>query len=327
LRSRKLLEGKPYVLERAGIPFHVFDQSADLKALDELANERGKEVSNQMGHFSSPSLACAETRSWHQVAQTSVATGWENLRLSQVKRSLLPLTALRAFEAAGRHESFKRAADELSVSEAAISRQVRDLERELGIRLFNRMHRAVHLTNRGRELLAELTRSFDAIDAALSALAGPSQDIVSVSAEPTFANLFLVPQLGSFSKLHPDLEVSLEANSTVVDLRDPDGPTLAVRYSLTRSTWPNVEVRHLVDDWLTPMVSPELAPSLTRPSELLKFKLLKDESRDAWTRWLVAAGIDDTPDWGRHSRMPPTPCRPLSSGRGPFLATACSATT
>lgn len=215
-----------------------------------------------------------------------------------MKRSLLPLTALRAFEAAGRHESFKQAAEELSVSEAAISRQVRDLEKRVHSSLFHRDHRSVHLTDRGRDLLTGLTRGFDAIDHAIVAAAGRVQEVVSLSVEPTFANLFLIPHLGQFSKSHPDVEVRFEANSALVDLRDPDGPTLAIRYSLERASWPNVEARHLMDDWLTPMLSPGLAATIKKPKDLLRLKLLKDETTNAWMRWFKAAGVIGAPDWG-----------------------------
>ena len=116
-----------------------------------------------------------------------------------MKRSRLPLTALRSFEAAGRHRSFKAAADELAVSAAAVSRQIRDLEALLGLPLFERAFRAVRLTASGEQLLAEVSSSFDAIAAVLDKLIGTAerQEIV-VSVEPSFASLFLVPRLGDF---------------------------------------------------------------------------------------------------------------------------------
>src|SRR3569623_127773 len=112
-----------------------------------------------------------------------------------MKRSRLPLTALRAFEAAGRHQSFKKAAAELSVSEAAISRQVRELERSVALQLFLRDHRAVHLTDKGRDLLRRVSLGFDAIDAALTVVADFEQQTIGISVEPTIANQFLVPLL------------------------------------------------------------------------------------------------------------------------------------
>jgi LysR family glycine cleavage system transcriptional activator len=236
-----------------------------------------------------------------------------------MRRSRLPLTALRAFEAAGRHESFKRGAAELAVTEAAISRQVRDLESSLGILLFSRDHRAVHLTDKGHDLLARVSMSFDAIDSALTMVAGLEQQSISVSVEPTFANLFLVPALGDFSQLHPDLDVRLEANSTLVDLRAPDGPSLAIRYSLEGTSWPNIEARMLFEDWLTPMVSGKLARTLQQYEDLPHFKLLKDETSNAWTRWLSSAGIEELPQWGPTFSNAATAVQGAEFGQGAVL--------
>ena len=236
-----------------------------------------------------------------------------------MKRSRLPLTALRSFEAAGRHESFKKAAAELSVSEAAISRQVRELERSLALQLFLRDHRAVHLTDKGRDLLARVSLGFDAIDAALTAVAGLEQQTIGISVEPTFANQFLVPMLGEFWASHPGPDVLLEANSALADLRAPDGPSLAIRYSLDRSSWPNVEARLLVEDFITPMISASLAASIKQPRDLLRLKLLKDETSNGWTRWLSAAGVDGTPDWGPTFSNAATAVQGAEFGQGAVL--------
>ncbi|TIW71006.1 MAG: LysR family transcriptional regulator, partial [Mesorhizobium sp.] len=110
-----------------------------------------------------------------------------------MKRGRLPLTALRSFEAAGRHLSFSRAAEELFVSQAAISRQIRELEAFLRQPLFHRLHRRVELTDAGQRLLDRLVRSFDDIDRVLSDLAAsPAQSVVRVSVEPSLAAVWLV---------------------------------------------------------------------------------------------------------------------------------------
>lgn len=109
-----------------------------------------------------------------------------------MKRGHLPLTALRSFEAAGRHLSFSRAAEELYVSQAAISRQIRELETFLRQPLFFRHHRRVELTDTGRRLLDQLVRSFEGIDRLLSELtAAPTQSVVRVSVEPSLASVWL----------------------------------------------------------------------------------------------------------------------------------------
>lgn len=215
-----------------------------------------------------------------------------------MKRSMLPLTALRSFEAAGRHQSFKQAAAELHVSDAAVSRQVRDLEVLLGTRLFDRDHRSVKLTGPGWALLASISQSFDEIDAAVSRhITMPSQKVVSVSAEPTFAALFLVPRLNDFAQLYPDIEVQCESSAALVDVSDK--PRLAIRHSLRDTSWPRSQARQLLADTLTPMASVKLAgPPLQGPADLAGVRLLRDENDQAWLRWLDAAGIDAPPTWG-----------------------------
>lgn len=121
-----------------------------------------------------------------------------------MKRGHLPLTALRSFEAAGRHLSFSRAAEELYVSQAAISRQIRELEAFLRQPLFFRHHRRVELTDTGRRLLDQLVRSFEGIDRLLSELtAAQTQSVVRVSVEPSLASEWLVPRLNRFRELRP----------------------------------------------------------------------------------------------------------------------------
>src|SRR5688500_18385440 len=137
-----------------------------------------------------------------------------------MKRGRLPLTALRSFEAAGRHLSFSRAAEELFVSQAAISRQVRELEALIGRPLFNRLHRRVELTDAGTSLLTSLTASFDDIDRRLSEiLARQPQSLLKVSVEPSFAGEFLIQRLNAFQELHPEIEISVEADSRLIDFR------------------------------------------------------------------------------------------------------------
>ena len=216
-----------------------------------------------------------------------------------MKRSRLPLTALRAFEAAGRHQSFKKAAEELAVSEAAISRQIRDLEGQLSGALFERGHRNVRLTSGGARLLGQLTKSFDAIDTALSELlAPPRKKRVFVSVEPTFATLFLIPRLAEFTVAHPDIDVQIESSSTLVDLSGDDAG-VAVRYSLTDKSWPRLEARHLIDNLLTPVVAAgHLAIEIKSPLDIAKIPLLRDENEAPWQRWLAIAGVQIRPTWG-----------------------------
>ena len=215
-----------------------------------------------------------------------------------MRRSRLPLTALRAFEAAGRHQSFQRAADELAVSEAAVGRQVRDLERLLGQPLFHRHHRAVRLNAVGARLLAETTQSFDRLDAAVMAvLPTANAQEITVSVEPTFATLFLVPRLDRFGREHPEVLVNVEVGAALADFH-AGGIALAVRHSVARSAWPRTEARHLLDVRLTPMWRPDLDPQKDPLAVIASTRLLRDESDEPWRTWLMSLKEPVEPNWG-----------------------------
>ncbi|WP_455272388.1 LysR substrate-binding domain-containing protein [Rhizobium herbae] len=211
-----------------------------------------------------------------------------------MKRGRLPLTALRSFEAAGRLESFTLAAEELFVSQAAISRQVRELEALLGTALFTRHHRKVRLSAEGARLLETLASAFDTIDARLEELrAAKPVTLLTVNAEPCFAGCWLVPHLADFRALHPQIDVSVESESRLVEFRS-DTAELAIRYSTTVSAWPRTQARHLCDITMVPAVSPEMARDGTAfktPADLLAYTLLHEETRDVWARWFAAAGL------------------------------------
>lgn len=178
-----------------------------------------------------------------------------------MKRGRLPLTALRSFETAGRHLSFSRAAEELYVSQAAISRQIRELETFLGRPLFLRLHRRVELTDAGHRLLGRLVRSFDDIDRVLSELAAsPAQAVVRVSVEPSLAAVWLVPRLNRFRQLRPDIDVSLEVDPRPIEFRS-DQPELALRFSAHATSWPRSEAERLASTVDSPVLSPALLAS------------------------------------------------------------------
>ncbi|UVK52564.1 LysR family transcriptional regulator [Mesorhizobium sp. AR02] len=211
-----------------------------------------------------------------------------------MKRGRLPLTALRSFEAAGRHLSFSRAAEELFVSQAAISRQIRELETFLRQPLFERHHRRVELTDAGRRLLAQLVRSFDDIDRLLSELvAVPAQSVVRVSVEPSLASVWLVPRLNRFRQLRPDIDVSLEVDPRLIEFRS-DQPELALRFSAHAISWPRSQAERLASTVDSPVLSPALlasGPALEKPIDLARYTLLHEENRQGWARWFEAAGV------------------------------------
>ncbi|MEQ1954448.1 transcriptional regulator GcvA [Mesorhizobium sp. CN2-181] len=213
-----------------------------------------------------------------------------------MKRGRLPLTALRSFEAAGRHLSFSRAAEELFVSQAAISRQIRELESLLEKPLFERLHRKVALTETGTHLLAQLTASFDAIDNRLDEIIRrPAQHVVTVSVEPSFAAAWLVPRLHLFNSLRPDVDVSIDASARLADFRG-HAVDLAIRHSLTVRSWPRTQSRHLTNCGKMPVMAPGLlasGPPVLSPSDLCRHTLIHEDNRDGWSDWFKEAGVKD----------------------------------
>lgn len=197
----------------------------------------------------------------------------------RMKRGRLPLTSLRSFEAAGRHLSFSRAAEELFVSQAAISRQIRELEAFVGKPLFERLHRSVELTEAGTALITRLTRSFDDIDRCLTE-AMATQCLVRISVEPSFASGWLVPRLNLFRTKRPDVDVSVDVDARLVEFRSHEAD-LAIRHSVTESSWPRTDAERLIDTTVTPVLSPTLLASgrpLMQPDDLRHYTLLHEEN-------------------------------------------------
>lgn len=212
-----------------------------------------------------------------------------------MRRGRLPLTALRSFEAAGRHLSFTKAADELAVSQAAVSRQVRELETLLGLPLFERRHRSVVLTDAGARLLSRVTDGFDLIAGAMTEIGGePRLSVVRVTCEPTFASMWLVQRLQSFRDQRPDIELVLDVDTRLSDLR-AGGFDMAIRFSNRSTEWPRTQSRLLIECKDTPLVSPDIAATVTTPADLANHTLFHDDGRVFWTTWFEAAGITGLP--------------------------------
>ncbi|HMM63815.1 MAG TPA: LysR substrate-binding domain-containing protein [Mesorhizobium sp.] len=213
-----------------------------------------------------------------------------------MRRGRLPLTALRSFEVAGRLLSFSKAADELFVSQAAISRQIRELEAFTGYPLFERHHRRVSLTGNGVRLLEQLTASFDDIDRRLAELrATLPHETLTVSVEPSFAGMWLVSKLNAFGAQHPDIDVSLSVDPRVIEFRGQEAE-LAIRFSAADTAWPRTRAEHLLDISFAPVLSPALlasTPPLRTPDDLRHHTLLHDENRNGWSKWFEAAGVGD----------------------------------
>ena len=209
-------------------------------------------------------------------------------------RRLPPLNALKAFEAAARHQSFTRAAEELCVTQGAVSHQVKALEAALGLKLFNRERQRLVITEAGRDYLAVLRDAFDRIALGTTRIVQrQSTGVLTVSTSPDFAAKWLVIRLGRFAEAHPDIDLRISATLHHVDFARED-VDLAVRHG--DGSWAGLEVVRLCSEELFPVCSPKLMAGrnrLRRPADLLRFPLLRlDESSD-WPRWLEAAGVPD----------------------------------
>lgn len=201
-----------------------------------------------------------------------------------------PLSALRAFESAARHESFARAAAELSVTPSAVSHRIRDLETVLGIVLFHRDPRAVRLTDAGRELLPDVTTAFGQLRSALERVRTKDKaDVLRISVAPAFASGWLVPRLAHFRTAHPEIEVRLDTSTTLLALPSPDLDA-AIRYTAEPARDGLVSHR-LFDDEMIAVCAPSVASRLHDLADLADATLLHSFSGCSdWTTWLAAAG-------------------------------------
>ncbi len=218
---------------------------------------------------------------------------------------LPPLTALRAFEAAARHLSFAKAAEELNVTPAALSFQIKNLETHLGRPVFRRLNRAVELTEAGRLLAPGLREGFDAIGRAWRA-ARRSADLTTlrVTAGPAFTAKWLAPRLFLFAGENPDIELRFTASLRLMDF-DRDEVDIAIRFG--QGSDEGFFSETIIREWLTPMLSPDLAARISTPADLARVPLLHQDDtaflrphRD-WDTWLRAMGV--TPPEARGTRF------------------------
>jgi len=207
---------------------------------------------------------------------------------------------LRAFQAVARHLNFRAAAEDLSLTQSAVSRQIQSLESEIGVSLFLRHTRAVELTGAGTQLLRAVTPSLERIDSAVRLIRqSAGRKSVSISTWASFASMWLIPRLESFQHAHPDIDIRIDATDTSVDLETSD-VDLALRYAVP--THMPAQAQRLFGEQLTPVASPWLlksGPRLNRAQDLTQFALV--EAGDAyrsqhmewltWQRWLDAQGL------------------------------------
>jgi LysR family transcriptional regulator, glycine cleavage system transcriptional activator len=209
------------------------------------------------------------------------------------RRRLPPLGALQAFEAAARHMSFTRAAEELRVTHGAISHQVRGLEASLGCALFRRLHRCIVLTEVGEVLFTKVRAAFDLLEMTTAQVVRTStKRPLVVSCIATFSMRWLMPRLHQFKARYPDIDIHLCAPGSPIEFPRND---IDVAIRVGPSDWPeDMEGRAFLDEEFGPVCSPALAQRcpLVRPEDLHRYTLLHTETRKhAWHDWLRIAGV------------------------------------
>nr|WP_218628108.1 LysR substrate-binding domain-containing protein [Variovorax sp. dw_954] len=212
-----------------------------------------------------------------------------------------PISAghLRAFEAVARHLNFRAAAEEMALTQSAVSRQIQSLEEEVGVGLFLRHTRAVELTSAGAQLLLAVQQSLPRIDGAVRQIRqSAGRKSVSLTTFASFASMWLIPRLEAFQRDNPDIDIRIDASDVAMDLEMAD-VDIALRYG-PASTMPPGAVR-LFGETLTPVASPWLiksSPPIRKPADIVSFTLI--EAGDAhrshlewltWRRWFETAGL------------------------------------
>lgn len=253
--------------------------------------------------------------------------------------SLPPLKSLRAFESAGRHLSFRKAAAELHVTPAAISHQIKLLEDHLGIQLFKRMTRAVELTEVGRAFLPKLKEAFEHVAQAVNSVRTYQETgTLSICVPPLFGAKWLTPRIRGFVQSFPDIDIRLSTSMRLVDQRRPglaiaigeceaDEPDVTVRFGTGR--YPGCQVDKLFEVSFTPLCSPQLLAGrrpLRKPADLRHHLLLHDDLSQVsdgwatWGQWLDAARTNDVdPGRGPHFSLPQLCIEAAVDGSGVLL--------
>ncbi|MFM8799112.1 MAG: transcriptional regulator GcvA [Tagaea sp.] len=215
-------------------------------------------------------------------------------------RRLPPLNSLRAFETVARHLSVTKAADELSVTPAAVSHQIKTIEEHLGLDLFHRTKGVLLLTDAGQAILPGIREGFESFAGAIERIDDLGKSgVLTISVAPSFAAKWLLPRLESFQAAHPDIDVRVGASMALAEFH-ADGVDLAIRYGAGR--YPDLHAERLLAEAVFPVCSPKLlngAHKLDSIDALRHQTLLHDDSPDddpscpTWAMWLKAAGAHD----------------------------------
>jgi len=207
---------------------------------------------------------------------------------------LPPLNALRAFEAAARHMSIKLAAEELHVTPAAVTHQVKALEDALGVKMFHRHNRSLELTGAGAEIYPVLHEAFGAITLGLRNAVDRNSGQVTLNTLPSFAQKWLAPRLVRFREVHPEINLQITTSMSFVDFAS-EQVDAAIR--IGDGNWPKLEATPLIEDDFFPVCAPSLlgaAPRTSDPAVLAHYPLMTTiRRRDDWRLWLQAAGMPE----------------------------------
>lgn len=214
--------------------------------------------------------------------------------MNRPRQRPLSIGPLRAFEAVARRLGFRAAADELHLTQPAISRQIRSLEEEIGVPLFLRGTRHVELTSAGEALLRTVAPMLDRLDATVHQIrSARGRRQVNLTTWPSFASMWLLPRLQQFQREQPGIDIRVSAQDAIADLDDPE-LDLALRYCHPDNAPPGSTL--MFGEVVTPVASPGLGP-LTRPEDLAQMTLLEEDSQLpsveylSWRRWLAAKGV------------------------------------
>lgn len=204
-------------------------------------------------------------------------------------RALPPLNSLRAFEVAARHLSFTRAAEELNVTQAAVSHQVKALEARLGVALFRRLPKGLLLTEEGHALLPDLRDAFDRLAQAVDRVGrSGATGSLTISLLTTFALGWLVPRLPRFQVEHPSIDVRLTTSARLVNFAIED-VDVAIRYGA--GGWAGLRCDKIFDDVVTPLCGRRFKDKLRKPPDVLSLPLLHEQYEHDWRTWFNAAGL------------------------------------
>jgi LysR family glycine cleavage system transcriptional activator len=217
-------------------------------------------------------------------------------RIDNMSRKLPPLNSLKSFEAAGRLLSFTLAAQELNVTQAAISHQIKVIEDFLGVSLFYRLPRKLALTEQGKKLLPEVSDAFDHLTSAIRTVSkDPTNNQLSVRLAPSFAAKWLSPKLKYFWLQYPEVDLCLFHAHSAVDF-NRESIDIAVTYG--KGNWPGVVSEKILSLDFSPVCAPSFLTNdkpLSDVNNLRYYTLLHDANYECWTEWLKLAGVSDIP--------------------------------